>query len=108
MQSINIQGPKARFDGSFDGSSQPNHSWDLLQGSLNFAYGPPTNQEKEKDPKEDTSDYTSLKELAPTKPVHPVVPARTVSTVKSNAAQHCSASASQQGGADANRFQTDV
>ncbi|XP_063694482.1 uncharacterized protein LOC134826129 isoform X2 [Bolinopsis microptera] len=106
MQSINIQGPKARFDGSFDGSSAPNQSWDMLQGSLNFAYGPPTSQEKEKDPKEDTSDYTSLKELAPAKPVHPVVPARTVSTVKNSGSQHSLASASQL--TDANRFQTDV
>ena len=109
MQSINIQGPKARFDGSFDGSSAPNQSWDMLQGSLNFAYGPPASQEKEKDPKEDTSDYTSLKELAPAKPVHPVVPARTVSTVKNSGSQHSLlAGASQLVATDANRFQTDV
>lgn len=100
MQSINIQGPKARFDGSFDGTSQPaQQSWDLLQGSLNFAYGPPSNQEKQ-----DTSDYTSLKELAPAK--HPVVPARTVSTVKHSSSQHSIASTSHQ--QDPNRYQTDV
>ena len=97
MQSINIQGPHARFDGSMDSTTPSHQSWDLLQGSLNFAYGPPA---PSKDSSTDSSDYTSLRAVAPTKPpapsgfvapsaVLPVIPARsTSSTVKHSASQH--------------------
>ena len=74
LQSINIQGPTARFDGSFE----TQNNWHMLQGSLDFAYGP-------QQCGEESSDYTSLKEI-----VTEEVPL-------------CEQSSS-----DNNRFQTDV
>ena len=101
LQSINIQGPKARFDGSLESSSaappENSHGWDLLQGSLHFAYGPQQSLDDE------SSDYTSLKEIGGGLSKEGATPLLAEDIMPHSESQHSIGSSS-----ETNRLQTDV
>ena len=66
MQSINIHGPQPHFDTASSDLAAQKQSWDLLKGSLNFAYGPCQKETKVavvNNPDNNNSEYTSLKEV---------------------------------------------